>query len=72
MGTALANKINGGMGDDTISGFSGRDTIIASSGEDDIEGGSAKDRCDFSGFGNTALSVNLASGSFLHFNGEDI
>ena len=66
------DMIDGGEGNDVISGGSGRDTIIAGAGEDAIDGGSEKDTFDFSGFGNDAIKINLASGSFLHVNGEDV
>ena len=71
-GGAGRDTIDGGEGNDVISGGSGRDTIIAGAGEDAIDGGSEKDTFDFSGFGNDAIKINLASGSFLHVNGEDV
>jgi Ca2+-binding RTX toxin-like protein len=107
-GTALANTINGGKGDDTISGLSGNDTLIGwegddiinggdgadrleggegndvlnggsekdvfivSAGEDRIDGGSERDQLSFAGFGATAVTLDLATGTFLHPNGEDV
>ena len=59
-GTDLANRINGGFGDDTVQGFSGRDTLIGWEGDDLIDGGSGKDRIDGgSGYDN----INGGSGN---------
>ena len=42
-GTEIANRINGGHGDDTVLGFSGNDTLIGWEGDDRISGGSGRD-----------------------------
>jgi len=42
-GTDLANRINGGSGNDTIHGFDGNDTLIGWQGKDTIAGGAGKD-----------------------------
>ena len=43
-GTEIANRINGGYGDDTVQGLSGNDTLIGWEGDDAIAGGSGADR----------------------------
>ncbi len=42
-GTPLADRINGGVGNDTIHGFGGNDTLIGWEGKDTIGGGPGKD-----------------------------
>ncbi|MFN0192769.1 MAG: calcium-binding protein, partial [Aestuariivirga sp.] len=60
-----------GAGNDTLNAGSGRDTILVTSGEDRIDGGSDKDLLDCRNLIN-AININLANGTFVHPNGEDL
>ena len=44
VGTGVANRINGGHGNDTIDGLAGKDTLIGWEGADTIHGGGGRDR----------------------------
>ena len=43
IGNALANRLNGGMGDDTIRGGAGNDTVNGADGDDVLTGGEGND-----------------------------
>jgi hypothetical protein len=70
VGTALANRINGGKGDDTISGLSGNDTLIGWEGDDEVRGGDGNDTLD-GGSGSDTLWGGSGRDIFKAGAGED-
>ena len=46
IGSALANRIDGGFGNDTIQGGAGNDTLLGQDGSDDLSGGPGDDLLD--------------------------
>jgi Ca2+-binding RTX toxin-like protein len=57
VGTAIANRINGGVGNDTIDGKEGDDTLFGRGGNDKINGGFGSDDM-FGGAGDDLYYVN--------------
>ena len=47
-GNEVANKLEGGAGNDTLNGFEGNDTLIGGTGADTLTGGLGADRFNFS------------------------
>lgn len=60
VGTALADTLNGGDGNDVISGLDGWDSLTAGAGNDTIDGGNGFDILD-GGDGNDTVSYATAS-----------
>ena len=58
-GNALANLLDGGLGDDGLAGGAGDDTLIGGGGNDSLDGGEGFDTAMFSG--NDALTLSLAN-----------
>ncbi|MGI3211604.1 Hint domain-containing protein [Roseovarius tibetensis] len=70
-GTADADSIDGGDGDDLIFGNAGNDTVFGSDGDDTISGGRGDDRID-GGPGNDVLFGNDGNDRLLGGTGNDI
>jgi hypothetical protein len=70
VGTDLANRINGGFGDDTISGLSGNDALLGWEGDDTILSGDGSDTLD-GGADDDSLSGGSGVDVFLASLGDD-
>ena len=60
-GDALANRIDGGAGNDVLVGGAGDDVLVGGLGDDSLNGGDGTDVADFSGL-TSAVRANLATG----------
>ena len=69
-GTEIANRINGGHGDDTVLGFSGNDTLIGWEGDDIVSGGSGRDNIR-AGSGDDTLDGGAGNDDLAGQNGDD-
>ncbi len=62
-GDAKANRLDGGLGNDTLTGAAGKDTFVFNGGDDKINDFSvADDTLDLSGMGVTSLDQVIAAG----------
>ena len=64
-GDALANRLDGGAGDDTLIGGAGADVLIGGEGNDRLDGGLGVDTADYSG----QQFIGLATGLFVELSG---
>jgi len=71
IGTDLDNRINGGIGDDTIAGLSGKDTLLGWEGDDTINGGDGNDTLD-GGADSDHLSGGSGADTFFASLGDDV
>lgn len=58
----VANRLDGGAGDDSLSGLSGDDTTVGGPGADRIDGGAGSDTADYSG-SDAGVIVRLWNGT---------
>jgi len=64
-GTAAAEVIDGGLGDDTINAGAGNDTLYGDAGNDQLDGGAGQDTYFFGRGDGTDHIVNATSGDVL-------
>jgi Ca2+-binding RTX toxin-like protein len=71
MGTAIANRINGGIDDDTVNGLSGNDTIWGHTGDDHLSGSGGNDSVD-AGTGVDTVNGGSGNDTILGGTGSDL